>query len=176
MTIYNMIVFRHIHTLSFAFLILGILLYVSSQPVWSDEQAKDTSSQYFGERVAHTPWPMHRHDLHHTGRSSYAASQTNKIKWTFQTGAPISSSPVIGIDGTIYFGSQDKYLYALNPDGTLKWKFETGAEVDSTPAIDIDGIIYFGSWDKYLYALYPNGKLKWKHKTNGGIISSPARI
>ncbi len=132
-----MIVFRHIYTLSFAFLIIGVILYVSTRTVWCDEQAKDVSPQYFGERVARTPWPMHRHDLHHTGRSSYAGPQANDIKWTFQTGAPISSSPVIGIDGTIYFGSQDKHLYALNPDGTLKWKFETGAEVDSTPAIDI---------------------------------------
>ncbi len=63
---YNMIVFRHIYTLSFAFLIIGIILYASVRTVWSDEQAKDVSPQYFGKRVAHTPWPMHRHDLHHT--------------------------------------------------------------------------------------------------------------
>ncbi len=101
-------------------------------------------------------------------------ANTNKIKWTFNAGTSISSSPVIGMDGTIFFGSHDKYLYAVNPDGSLKWKFETRGEVDSTPAIDIDGVIYFGSWDEYLYALYPDGKLKWKYKSNGGIISSPA--
>lgn len=147
MTIYNKSVLKYVQPLPFAFLIIGVILYASTRTVWCDEQAKDASSQYFGKRVANTPWPMHRHDLRHTGRSPYAGSQTNGIKWTFQTGAAISSSPVIGIDGTIYLGSQDKHLYALNPDGTLKWKFETGAEVDSTPAIDIDGVIYFGSWD-----------------------------
>ncbi|ODS32378.1 MAG: hypothetical protein SCARUB_02489 [Candidatus Scalindua rubra] len=109
---------------------------IPSRMAWSDEQAReDTSPQYFGKRVANTPWPMHRHDLHHTGRSPYVGTQTNEIKWTFQAGDVISSSPVIGIDGTIYFGSQDKHLYALNPDGSLKWKFETKAEVDSRPQL-----------------------------------------
>ena len=36
-------------------------------------------------------------------------------------------------DGTIYVGSQDYYLYALNPDGTKKWSYETGAAVWSPP-------------------------------------------
>ncbi len=174
MTNYNNTVFRYRNTLYLAFLIIGVLLYASTQTVWSDEQEKDVSAQYLGKRVARTPWPMFRHDLYHTGRSPYAGPETNDVKWEFQTGAQISSSPVIGIDGTIYVGSQDTYLYAINPDGTLKWKFKTGAEVDSTPAIDVDGVIYFGSWDQYLYALYPDGKLKWKYKTKGGIISSPA--
>jgi len=128
-TNYNNTVFRYRNTLSLAFLIIGILLYASTQTVWSDEQEKDVSAQYLGKRVARTPWPMFRHDLYHTGRSPYAGPETNDVKWEFQTGAQISSSPVIGIDGTIYVGSQDTYLYAINPDGTLKWKFKTGAEV-----------------------------------------------
>ncbi|MHC4184039.1 MAG: hypothetical protein ACYSR0_11900, partial [Planctomycetota bacterium] len=109
--------------------LLGYVHIQTARTAWSGEQtAKDVSSQHFGARVAHTPWPMYRHDLHHTGRSPYVGSQTNDIKWTFQAGTSISSSPVIGIDGTIYIGSKDKHLYAINPDGTLKWKFETKGE------------------------------------------------
>jgi outer membrane protein assembly factor BamB len=46
----------------------------------------------------------------------------------------ISSSSAIGIDGTVYVGSQDTYLYAINPDGTMKWKFK-GGSFESSPAI-----------------------------------------
>jgi len=65
----------------------------------------------------------------------------------------ITSSPVISLEGTIYIGSNNNYLYALNADGTLKWKFETGDGIFSSPRISSDGTVYVGSWDGYLYAL-----------------------
>lgn len=40
-------------------------------------------------------------------------------QWTFTAAGPINSSPAIGNDGTIYVGSEDSNLYAMNPDGTL---------------------------------------------------------
>jgi len=43
------------------------------------------------------------------------------LKWKFGTGDWVRSSPAIGEDGTIYVGSNDGYLYAINPVGTLKW-------------------------------------------------------
>jgi len=61
------------------------------------------------------------------------------------------SSPAIGADGTIYFGSWDKNFYALNPDGSQKWVFATSNIVVSSPAIGADGTIYFGSHDKKFY-------------------------
>lgn len=57
-------------------------------------------------------------------------------------------------DGTIYVGSQDNNLYAINPDGTLKWSYATRARIESSPTIGADGTIYFGSLDWNLYALY----------------------
>ncbi|MEM2175649.1 MAG: PQQ-binding-like beta-propeller repeat protein, partial [Candidatus Micrarchaeia archaeon] len=84
------------------------------------------------------------------------------------------SSPAIGKDGTIYVGSWDNYLYAINPDGSLKWKFKTGDNVRSSPAIGKDGTIYVGSYDNYLYAINPDGSLKWKFKTGSSVYSSPA--
>ena len=38
----------------------------------------------------------------------------------------IYSSPAIGSDGTIYVGSDDCKLYAINSNGTLKWSYTTG--------------------------------------------------
>ena len=126
----------------------------------------------YGRRVRRevtptSPWPMFHHDVRHTGRSSVDTSgTTGNLKWRFQTGDAISfSSPAVDSRGTIYIGSTDHFLYAINPDGTLKWKFETGDEICSSPTIDNDGTIYIGSEDGYLYTIKPNGNLKWKYDT-----------
>jgi outer membrane protein assembly factor BamB len=58
---------------------------------------------------------------------SIAWAQVGTIKWSFQTGGPIRSSPAIGSDGTIYVGSSGSAkLHAINPNGTPKWDFQTG--------------------------------------------------
>ena len=89
---------------------------------------------------------------------------------------PDHSSPAIGADGTIYVGSWDTKLYAINPNGTLKWSYTTGERIDSSPAIGADGTIYVGSWDQNLYAINPNGTLKWSYDTGIAVLkkSSPA--
>ena len=94
-------------------------------------------------------------------------------KWSFPSGGIIDSSPAIGADGTIYFGSHDKKFYALNPDGTKKWDFATGGQIISSPAIGADGTIYFSSTDGNLYALHPDGTELWRLRTGGAAESSP---
>ena len=96
-------------------------------------------------------------------------------KWAFLTGANVESSPAIGADGTLYVGSSDFNLYAINPDGTQKWGFPTGGFVFSSPAIGTDGTVYVGSSDGYLYAINPDGTQKWAF-TTGDFVSSPPAI
>ncbi len=50
--------------------------------------------------------------------SLYAIRPDGSLRWTFETDDRIRSSPSIGPDGTIYFGSFDGRLYAVHPDGT----------------------------------------------------------
>ena len=115
-------------------------------------------------------WPMFQYDARHTGQCPYDTSKNDgALKWKFKTGGFVQSSPAIGSDGTIYAGSNDDYLYALNPDGTLKWKFKTDGWIRSSPSISSDGTIYAGSNDDYLYALNSDGTLKWKFKTEKEI-------
>jgi outer membrane protein assembly factor BamB len=125
--------------------------------------------------LADSPWPMFRQNLNHTGVSPYDTSANlGKLKWSFMTGGTIESSPTIGTDGTIYVGSNDDKLYAINSNGTEKWHFITGNTVDSSPAIGSDGTIYVGSDDFKLYAINPNGTEKWSFMTNNALSSSPA--
>jgi len=99
-------------------------------------------------------WPMKCHDLHHTSRSPYStADNPGDEIWRFKTGSWVESGPIIGDDGTIYFGCFDNYLHALNPDGTEKWKYKTGGWIWSAPAISENGTIYIGSYDNGLLSL-----------------------
>lgn len=126
-----------------------------------------------GGGLASTPWPMFRHDLQHTGQTTYEGPATPEFVWRHGTGDLVYSSPAIGEDGTLYFGSLDTYIYAVNPDGTRKWRYRTDGKIYSSPAIGSDGTIYIGSNDQFLYAMNPDGSRKWKFVTGGIIRSSP---
>lgn len=110
-------------------------------------------------------WPMEGHDLRHTGQSAVdTSSNTGDLLWRFTPEGQnnfISSPPTVGPDGTIYFGSNDNYLFALKPDGTKEWTFKTGDLIRGSPSIDANGSVYFSSDEGYLYALNPNGTEKW---------------
>jgi outer membrane protein assembly factor BamB len=120
-------------------------------------------------------WPTFQYDNQRTGRCSYIGPEAPDTLWTYTPGSTILwSSPAIGEDGTIYFGCQDGYLYAINPDGSLKWTYMTYDEVASSPAIGTDGTIYFGSSDDKLYAIEDSityGKLRWTYPTSSSIRS-----
>jgi serine/threonine-protein kinase len=120
-------------------------------------------------------WTMFRHDLGRTGSTGLGGSQpVGTLKWSFTTDAPIQSSPTV-VDNTVYFGSQDFNLYALDTDtGSIRWKFKTGSFVDSSPTV-VGGVVYFGSNDGYFYALdAKTGKEFWKFSTGQRIKSSAA--
>jgi len=104
------------------------------------------------------------------------AQTPGALKWAFTTGDVVYSSPAIGADGTIYVGSNDGKLYAINPDGTQKWAFTTGGPIFySSPAIGADGTIYVGSFNGNLYAINPDGSQKWAFRIGPlFFLSSPA--
>lgn len=102
--------------------------------------------------------------------------QGNQL-WSYTTGNGVYSSPAIAPDGTIYIGSTDGYLYAINPDGSLKWRFTEPApyiSFNAAPMVDGDGTIYARRNNGYLYALNPNGTLKWKTQVYYDTWAAPA--
>ena len=101
--------------------------------------------------------------------SPQGINQTSNVKignpiWEFETRLGIlaygvTSSPAIGSDGTVYVGSWDNKLYAINgKTGAKLWEFVTGGWVSSSPAIGSDGTVYVGSNDKKLYAIKTDSK------------------
>src|SRR4029077_16798202 len=90
-----------------------------------------------------------------------------KVRWQFQTKGEVLSSPAVAGD-TIYIGSSDHMLYALDrTTGAKKWEFKTESRVTSSAAVKA-GVVYFGSFDGNFYAVdAATGKEKWKFSTPG---------
>ncbi len=101
------------------------------------------------------------------------AQEPGSKRWEFAAGSLVQSSPAIGLDGTIYVGSDGGKLYALTPTGVKEWEFTAGGNIISSPAIGRDGAIYFGSVDRQLYAVNPDGTERWRVSPGSGIVSSP---
>jgi outer membrane protein assembly factor BamB len=100
----------------------------------------------------------------------------NDSLWQFPTGDMVTSSPAVASDGTIYFGSNDDFVYAVTPFGVQKWSHQLGDVIDLTsPAVGADGTVYIGSNDMFLYALNPsNGARKWRFQGTTALSASPA--
>lgn len=103
-----------------------------------------------------------------------ALTKDGAQKWAYDTPDWIDSTPVVGADGTIYFGCWDSRLYALRPDGTLRWSFRAGGQVSASPALGDNGEIYFGSGNGNLYALNADGTQKWVFPSLFWIDAAPA--
>ncbi len=111
---------------------------------------------------------MFRGDAAHSGTyPDQGPRQFHRVKWKFQTGERIVSSPVHA-DGVIYFGGDDGNVYAVDAaDGHQLWKRRTGGPVPSTPAI-AGRTLYVGSYDGKFYALDARtGVPRWKFATDG---------
>ena len=118
--------------------------------------------------IASADAPQFRGNPAHTGiYASTTLPALDRVAWKFKTGAKVVSSPAVAA-GTVYVGSGDYRVYALNAaDGSVKWRFRTGGAVNSSPAIAGD-TVYVTSLDGYLYALdSAAGTVRWKFKTAG---------
>jgi len=127
-------------------------------------------------------WPMFRDDSRNTGvNSAPGVDAPVKERWRFETFDGDVYSPAV-VDGTVYFGSDDDRVYALDAqNGTEQWSFFAGANVRSSPAV-VNGTVYIGSGDfssttdGTVYALdAQNGTQLWNFTTSidGGVESSP---
>ena len=99
-----------------------------------------------------------------------------RAAWQFETGDRVRSSPAVA-GGTVYVGSNDGHLYAIDAEtGQQQWQFETGDDVSSSPAV-AGGTVYVGSYDGHLYAIdAETGQQQWQFETWtwGDVRSSPA--
>ncbi|MCF8367072.1 MAG: PQQ-binding-like beta-propeller repeat protein, partial [Bacteroidales bacterium] len=117
-------------------------------------------------------WPSFRGNPELSGTTDVELPPIFELSWTFKTGDVIKSSAVI-CNNTIFIGSNDGFVYALNFDGSLKWKFDAETSVEAPP-LYLDNTIFAGSLEGVLFALdAKSGSEKWRF-TTGGQISGAA--
>ncbi len=113
--------------------------------------------------------------LNHLPSGSTAFIKQGSIKplWTFQCEDELRSSPIY-YNGTVYIGSYDHNLYAIQADdGKFLWKYATDGGIASRPAV-ADGQIFFGSEDHRLHVVDArSGRILWTHFADGPVRSSP---
>ena len=92
-------------------------------------------------------------------------AKTGKRRWRFNA-APIESSPLL-VGRTLYFGSWDQRVYAINArTGRKRWSFQADDEVNSSAAYS-KGTVYIASDGGTLYALNARtGRLRWSAQSN----------
>jgi outer membrane protein assembly factor BamB/tetratricopeptide (TPR) repeat protein len=107
------------------------------------------------------------------GTTSAAAQGVGPQRWAFETGDTISSGPTV-VAGTVYTGSYDGYLYAVDAStGEEQWRFNAGGSVDSSPTV-AGGQVFVGSQNGDLYAVdAETGTPQWEFATGDWIQSSP---
>jgi len=119
------------------------------------------------------PWAMFHHDPAHTGSTQAIAPSGPGFLWNVATGGGVSSSPVVS-EGTVYAGSLDNNLYALNESsGGVLWTWGTNGAVVASPAA-YNGVVYVASQDQTLYALSTRtGQLLWSSVQIATLSASP---
>jgi outer membrane protein assembly factor BamB len=137
----------------------------------SDDPAHPNNAIPLSGMVAASPysggWPKWHSDNANTGRSPADTSQlTGTVAWKFPVGKITSTaeaylqSPVVDMQGNIYFESMSGMLYALSPAGTLLWSTQlSDPSADphpSTPVVLADGSLYVASGQEQADPSRPN--------------------
>ncbi len=93
----------------------------------------------------------------------YALNPNGNLAWVFHSTAEIWSSPIIGQNDYIYFGTKNGYLNAVSTDDpdTLFWSTKLSSSDLCIPgAIADNGVIYATTNDE-LWAVNPDGSISW---------------
>ena len=127
----------------------------------------------YSESVSNSfDWPSFRGDQQLTGVANGRFPDDIELLWTFETKDAIESTSAI-YDGTVYVGSLDGYLYAVNLEtGQVKWKYQATDEIKSSPSV-YESTIYFGDEQGTFHAVdIQTNQKKWIFQADAGIISS----
>ncbi len=136
---------------------LLLLLFLAVTPIaWADEPG----------------WPMFRGRPANPGITDVQPADDLVLRWTFDTGEPIRSSPVV-VGDRVWIGSDSGTVHALaRADGGAVWRFDTEGPVEAPPTV-VEGMLAVGSGDGLLYVLDAGtGDLRWKYRTDDRIAGA----
>lgn len=156
--------------------------------VWGCDSAQQESSRQSAVEQSASPevmasvtpppraedWHTFMHNLGFSGVSpDKNLTPPLELLWKFKTGGPIYASPVIA-NGTLYIGSTDGKLYALNAkQWGVKWVFDAGDAIRYS-AVVLGDRVYFNARNNKVYALNAQtGEKLWEFKTKSWMDAPP---
>ncbi|HMG34830.1 MAG TPA: PQQ-binding-like beta-propeller repeat protein [Blastocatellia bacterium] len=153
-------------------IICAVLTVCIAIPCALAQSSKKPASKEMVNGKQSSDWPLYGRDIAGSHHNPYEKELTPatvsrlKPKWIFETGADVSSQPIV-VDGVVYFGSWDGKEYAVDAKtGKKIWEFETG-QPSRGGAAYAQGVLYFADVAARLFALdAKTGAQIWKTKTD----------
>jgi len=104
--------------------------------------------------------------------------QTGEDLWQVNTFGRIDSTPCVDMPGNCYFGSRDRFLYAVDQSGQVLWSRFLTQGVASSPLLnEREGRLYVADLSNTIYAFTLSGEELWRYKPRqGGIGGVRLRI
>ena len=110
-----------------------------------------------------------------TGGAAYALTPAGRLRWAFQTGNSVWTTPAFSPGGASFWGSLDFRAFSLDRHGRERWSKPAAGYFVSSPALGADGTVHVASFDRSLYALDPaSGAVRWSFATRDHVYASPA--
>ena len=97
------------------------------------------------------------------------------------TGGEIWAAPAIDTEGNVYIGSNDGWLYAIDPDAALPedvliWSSEIEGQLWGRPIITAEGAMFLSSTSRFVHRIdIETGLTQWRIRTDGITRSSPTQ-
>ena len=127
---------------------------------------------FFIGQASFANWASFRGNPQLTGVSNSELPENPRLLWTFQAADMIESTAAV-VDGTVYVGALDGFLYAIDAQtGKKRWTYQASGHIKASPSVD-NRVIYFGDGEGVFHAVdIATQRMKWQFKTEGEIISS----
>ena len=108
------------------------------------------------------------------GPHLWAVDGDGTVRWRYEAGDKIFSSPAVAEDGTVWFGAQDGRLYGLTPEGEPEHRITVGHDIDASPVVTPSGGLIVGADNGRVVALAADGTERWRTDVGGHVRASPA--
>lgn len=106
----------------------------------------------------------------------YCMDTAGTIRWRYQVGDEIISSPAIMPYNRICVGCMDGYLYIFQRDSGFISRTNLVGSITSSPVIGSDSAIYATTDEGILVKALPNGDISWSFSSGGYSTGSPAIV
>jgi outer membrane protein assembly factor BamB len=124
-------------------------------------------------------------DIYMLANGLEVVNSDGSLRWRLAN--DYGSPPAIAADGALFIGSNDGFVYAIDPyrEGVwidassnlsgdyLRWRYQTGGRVQGDPVLGMDGTVFVTAEDGMLYAISASGQRKWKYAASGRPALSP---